>query len=63
MTSDPTGGYMATYFQILEPVKPVTVRAPSLAATRAVRASSAAARSRTPSAAPSPQTRSLSSPR
>ena len=65
MTSLLTGGYMATYLQILEPVKPVTTSAPSLAATLAVSLSSAAARVRTPSASdsPAPHTRSPSRPR
>ncbi len=47
---------MATYCQIFEPVKPMTVSTPSLRAAMAVRFISSAARWRTPSASPSPQT-------
>ena len=47
---------MATYCQIDEPVKPTTVSMSSLRATRAARFMSSAARCRTPSASPSPQT-------
>ena len=43
--------------QIDDPVKPMTVSTPSLAAARAVSLISAAARWRTPSASPSPQMR------
>ena len=48
---------MATVCQIEEPVKPTTVCTPNAAAARAVSASSAAARWRTPSGSPSPQIR------
>ncbi len=44
------------YFQIDDPVKPMTVFTPSFAASRAVSFISSAARSRTPSGSPSPQT-------
>ena len=56
MTSWETGGNIATYFQILEPVKPMTVSTPSFWARRAVFFMSSAARWRTPSGSPSPQT-------
>ena len=46
------------YFQMLEPVKPMTVFTPSLAAILAVFFISSAARWRTPSGSPSPQTES-----
>ena len=52
-----TGGNMATVCQIDEPVNPTTVCTPNAAAARAVSASSAAARCRTPSGSPSPQIR------
>ncbi|MDQ1171808.1 hypothetical protein QE430_000115 [Microbacterium testaceum] len=52
------GGNIATYFQMLEPVNPVTIFTPSFAASRAVFFISSAARCRTPSGSPSPHTRS-----
>ena len=52
-----TGGNIATVCQIDEPVKPTTVSTPSRAAVRAVSFISSAARCRTPSGSPSPQTR------
>ena len=52
-----TGGNIATVFQILDPVKPTTVSTPSSAAARAVTCMASAARCRTPSGSPSPQTR------
>ena len=54
MTEAGTGGNIATYGQMLDPVKPTTVSTPSLRATRADRFMSSAARCRTPSASPSP---------
>src|SRR5699024_6346845 len=56
MTDSGTGGNIATYFQIFDPVKPTTVRTPSLRARRAVVFMSSAARCRTPSGSPSPHT-------
>jgi hypothetical protein len=52
-----TGGNIATYCQMLDPVNPTTVSTPILRATLAVSLSSSAARCRTPSASPSPHTR------
>ena len=51
-----TGGNIATYCQIDEPVKPTTVSMPIALASRAVSFISSAARSRTPSGDPSPHT-------
>ena len=56
MVAADTGGNIATYFQMAEPVKPMTASTPSLAAARAVSAIRSAARWRTPSGSPSPQT-------
>ena len=50
------GGNIATYFQIDDPVNPTTVDTPSRAAVRAAFLTASAARRRTPSASPSPQT-------
>src|SRR5689334_9586042 len=58
-----TGGNIATVFQIEDPVNPTTVDTPSFAAARAVSFISSAARCRTPSGEPSPQTRSGRIPR
>ena len=52
-----TGGNIATVCQMDDPVKPTTVLTPSRAAVRAVSFMSSAARRRTPSGSPSPQTR------
>ena len=49
--------------QIDEPVKPVTTVTPSCAAARAVSFIASAARPRTPSGSPSPQTSGASTPR
>ncbi|OUD87437.1 hypothetical protein BC477_05535 [Clavibacter michiganensis subsp. michiganensis] len=56
MTDSGTGGNIATYGQMRDPVKPVTRVTPRAAAAFAVSFSSSAARWRTPSAWPSPQT-------
>jgi hypothetical protein len=56
MRSADTGGNIATYCQIEEPVKPTTVSTPIFWASRAVSVISSAARCLTPSGSPSPQT-------
>ena len=58
MNSSEAGGNIATAFQIDDPENPLTVVTPSFAAMRAVFFRSSAARCRTPSGSPSPQTRS-----
>jgi hypothetical protein len=55
MTSGDTGGNIATYCQIEEPVKPTTVFTPSFWARRAVSFISSAARERTPRACRRPR--------
>ncbi|MFD0742726.1 hypothetical protein ACFQ1L_13645 [Phytohabitans flavus] len=57
MTSSGTGGYIATYRQIFEPVKPVTTPAPSLRARIAVFLTCSAARARTLGVAVAPGAR------